>query len=109
MKQTINDDEAEEMRLNMLCWAESGVDYDRAVSLAIFCCRSPHRWLKINALHCFGYIARVYKKLDLEQVLSLIKEARHSTDSEIAGAAYDALEDLETFLPGFTAQTASPT
>ena len=98
-----NSDASETMRLDMLRWAESGDDYDKAFHLAVLGFRSSDRWLKVNALHCFGYIARVYRTLDLDQALPLLYAARDSADSEISGAAYDALDDLETFLPGLTA------
>lgn len=96
-----NNDASESMRLDMLRWAESGNDYDKAVSLAVLCSRSSDRWLQVNALHCFGYIARVYKRLDLGEALPLIHAARGSADAEVSGAAQDALDDLETFLPHF--------
>lgn len=91
---------SENTRLEMLRWAESGEDYNKALGLALAYARSSDHWLRINALHCFGYIARVYGKLDLEAVLPLLHEAKGNTvDTEVAAAAQDALDDLEVFLP----------
>lgn len=96
------DKTSRDVRLDLLRLVESGEDYDAAVNLSIACAKSPDRWLRINALHCFGYIARVYGRLDLEAALPWIKDALGDTnDTEIAAAAQDALDDLEVFLPGF--------
>ena len=93
--------DAEAMRLDLLRWSESGEDYDKALALAVMCARSPDRWLRVNALHCFGYIARVYGRLDLDAVLPILREAQDDiSDTEAAAAAQDALDDLEVFLPG---------
>jgi len=89
----------EDVRLKLLRLSESGEDYDKALGLALECVRSSDRWLRINALHCFGYIARVYGRLDLDVVLPLLREAQgNTTDTEAAAAAQDALDDLEVFL-----------
>lgn len=104
MSPASTDKACESTRLELLRLAESGEDYEKALILAVECARSPDRWLRINALHCFGYIARVYGRLELEVALPLLHEARHeATDVEVAAAAQDALSDLEVFLPGFKA------
>ena len=96
---------SEKTRLDLLRWSESGEDYDRALALAVACAGS--RWLRINALHCFGYIARVYGRLDLETAMPILHEARsNASDAEVAAAAQDALDDLEVFLPESTENRA---
>ena len=93
------DADSETMRLDLLRWSESGENYDKALALAVTCARSPDRWLRINALHCFGYIARVYGRLDLDTALPILREAQDDvSDTEVAAAAQDALDDLDVFL-----------
>ena len=96
-------DDSEKLRLDLLRWSESGEDYDKALALAVTCAQSADRWLRINALHCFGYIARVHGRLHLETVMPILREAQsNASDAEVAAAAQDALDDLEVFLPEFT-------
>lgn len=85
----------------MLYLSESGMHYDEAVGLSVEHAESEIRDLRMNALHCFGYIARVYRKLDLEAVLPLLRKAEVDPDTWVSAAARDALDDIEVFLPGF--------
>ena len=103
MSQDKEDDRVEAVRLDLLRLAESGEDYEAALSLAIRCAGAPDRWLRVTALHSFGYVARVYGRLDLAVVLPLLHAARDDPDAEVIAAADDALEDIETFLPGIAA------
>ena len=97
-----------DIRLELLRLSESGEDYDKALGLALECVRSSDRWLRINALRCFGYIARVYGRLDLDVVLPLLRKAQGNTiDTEAAAAAQDALDDLEIFLGESMSRTSS--
>ena len=97
----------EKARLDLLRWSESGEDHGKALALAVTCAGSADRWLRINALHCFGYIARVYGRLDLETAMPILREAQgNGSDAEIAAAAQDALDDLEVFLPQSTGNRA---
>lgn len=106
MNHTIANRAPENVRLELLRLSESGEDYDKALGLALECVRSPDRWLRINALHCFGYIARVYGRLDLDAVLPLLQKAQGNTiDTEVAAAAQDTLDDLEVFLTGSVPKT----
>lgn len=89
----------EAMRQDMLRLSESGQDYDRALDLAVMCSHSADRWLRVNALHCFGYIACVYGKLDTQRVLPLLHNAGADEDFEVSAAARDAMDDLDVFLP----------
>ena len=89
----------EDVRLELLRLSESGEEYEKALGVALECVDSSDRWLRNNALHCFGYIARVYGRLDLEAVLPLLRNAQsNTTDAEAAAAAQDALDDLGVFL-----------
>lgn len=104
MSSATNDGASESIRRELLRCAESGEAYEEALGLALARTRSPDRWLRVNALHCFGYIARVYGRLDLDAALPLLHEAQANTaDPELAAAVQDALDDLTVFLPGFTA------
>lgn len=97
-----------DVRLELLRLSESGKDYDKALGLALECVCSSDRWLRINALHCFGYIARVYGHLDLDVVIPLLREAQsNATDTEVAAAAQDALDDLEIFLAESMSKTSN--
>ena len=99
----MDEDITDETRRKLLYLAESGEDYDEALALSIYCTQSPQRWLRVNAFHCFGYIARVYGRLDLDVALPLISKGEEDADPEVAAAARDALDDLKHFLPGFKA------
>lgn len=92
---------ADEIRKEMIYLSESGLHYDEALRLSVEHAESEIRDLRMNALHCFGYIARVYKKLNLEAVLPLIRKAEVDSDAWVSAAARDALDDIEIFLPDF--------
>lgn len=91
----------DEIRKAMLCFSESGEDYEKALKLSVEYAKSEIRDLRVNALHCFGYIARVYRKLDMDIILPLLREAEANPDIMVSAAARDALDDIEVFLPGF--------
>ena len=94
------EDEIEKI-YELISLSESGECYNEALSLSVVYAQSPRRWLRVNALHCFGYIARVYGRLDVDVALPLIRKGEMDADPEVAAAARDALDDLEHFLPGF--------
>ena len=91
--------DTESTRRELLRLAESGEDYDAALTLALSCAHDTDWWLRINALHCFGYIARVYRRLDRKSVQPLLLSASEDGDAGVAAAAQDALDDIETFRP----------
>lgn len=91
--------EEDEIRKKMLHLAESGESYEEALKLSADCAESESKNLRINALHCFGYIARVYKKLDMDVALPLLRKAGVDPDIMVSAAARDALDDIEVFLP----------
>lgn len=101
-----NNDSTMNKVYELISLAESGEDYDQALSLTAVCAESPDQTLRMNALHCFGYIARVYRRLDLDIALPLIHKGEQDPVPDVAAAARDALEDLEVFLPGFKAERA---
>lgn len=91
--------ESDEIRKEMIYFSESGFHYDEALKTSVAHAESEVRDLRMNALHCFGYIARVYGKLDLETVLPLLRKAEVDPDIWVSAAARDALDDIGTFLP----------
>lgn len=91
----------DEIRRKMLHVSESGKDYEEALRLSVDCAESESRNLRVNALYCFGYIARVYKRLDMRVALPLLRKAEVDPDIMVSAAARDALDDIEVFLPGF--------
>ena len=93
----------DEIRRKMLHLSESGKNYEEALKLSIDYAESEIMGLRVNALHCFGYIARVYKRLDLGVALPLLRKAEVDPDIRVSAAARDALDDIEVFLPGFKA------
>lgn len=93
----------DEIRRKMLHLSESGKNYEEALKLSIDYAESEIMDLRVNALHCFGYIARVYKRLDLGVALPLLRKAEVDPDIMVSAAARDALDDIEVFLPGFKA------
>jgi len=93
--------ENDEIRKRMLYFSESGTDYEDALKLSVEWAESESKDLRINALHCFGYIARVYKKLDMDIALPLLRKAEVDPDIMVSAAARDALDDIEVFLPEF--------
>lgn len=87
----------------LISLAESGEDYDQALTMAVAYTKSSDPSLRMNALHSFGYIARVYGRLDLSVALPLLRRGEKDADPEVAAAARDALDDLGVFLRGFKA------
>lgn len=90
----------DEIRRRMLHLSESGSNYEEALRLSIDFATSEIRDLRVNALHCFGYIARVYGMLDVGVALPLLRKAEVDPDIMVSAAARDALDDIEVFLPG---------
>lgn len=88
-----------EIRKEMLYLSESGDDYENALKMSVEYAESENRDLRTNALHCFGYIARVYRKLDMDVALPLILKAEVDPDIMVCAAARDALDDIKMFLP----------
>lgn len=57
------------------------------------------------ALTCFGHLARLHRNVgDVERVAALLR-ARAAENSPLAGAAADALDDMEIFM-GFKANAS---
>jgi len=50
------------------------------------------------AILCFGHIARLHRKLDLDMVLPIIKEATNDQSPFVRGHAESALDDIEIFI-----------
>ena len=94
--------ETESIRRTLIRSAESGSDYGSALDLAIQYATSSDDGLRTNAFQCFGYMARVYRKLDLDRVLLILRHAaKGDSDWRARGAAQDALGDMTMFLPSF--------
>lgn len=83
----------------MLHLSESGYNYVGAMRLSVEHAESENRDLRTNALHCFGYIARVYRRLDMDVALPLILKAKLEPDVMVSAAARDALDDIKMFMP----------
>lgn len=94
-----HDDQLTDKIHELISLAEGGQEYGAALSRAVAYAKSPEPSLRMNALHCLGYIARVYGRLDLDVALPLLREGENDPVPDVAAAARDALDDLEVFLP----------
>jgi hypothetical protein len=57
----------------------------------------PTKWVRWNAVTCFGHIARIDRRLDIELVVPRLVALR--ADAEIAPNVEDTLDDIEWFMP----------
>lgn len=55
-------------------------------------------WIKGCGIECFGHIARIYRKLDLEAVKEILKESLKSESKIVARKAKEAAEDISIFM-----------
>lgn len=82
---------------------------DALVSAAFY--DADWRWVQDNCLHfvnsslpdvrrlsiiCFGHLARIHGKLELDKVLPVLKELRN--DAELGETAADIFEEIEFFI-----------
>ena len=61
---------------------------------------SSHTDSKVRgiAILCFGHLARIHGQLHIEKVMPIINKALIDKDDFIRGHAYDAKDDINTFL-----------
>ena len=61
---------------------------------------SSHSDSKVRgiAILCFGHLARIHGQLHIEKVMPIINKALIDKDNFIRGHAYDAKDDINTFL-----------
>lgn len=50
------------------------------------------------ALTCLGHLARIHRKLDLDEVIPVLEAMRDN--EQVGGRAEDALDDIRMFIPG---------
>ncbi len=75
-----------------------GEDYDLAMEKSLEFSNSPDNLLKGCAFICFGHLARLYGKLDLEKVIPIFKANQHTEDPVLKGKMEDAISDITFFL-----------
>jgi len=57
-----------------------------------------HPVLRGLAVICFGHVAMMHKQLDYERIVPLLQRIRRE-EPDLAGSAYDALTDIQQFVP----------
>ena len=73
-------------------------DWRWAQELCIEYAKHPDSDVAGLAVTCFGHLARIHGKLDLERVLPILEELKQ--DEKIGGRVDDALGDIRMYMPG---------
>ena len=84
--------------LALLNLVMNGNDYEKAMKSSLDFARENSEWIKGCGIECFGHIARIYKKIDLEAVKEILKESLKSESKIVAGKSKEAVEDISLFM-----------
>ena len=84
--------------LALLNLVMNGNDYEKAMKSSLEFAKENSDWIKGCGIECFGHIARIYKKLDLEAVKGILRESLKSDSKIVAGKAKEAVEDISMFM-----------
>jgi RNA-splicing ligase RtcB len=94
----INSENENDRILALLNLVMNGNDYEKAMESSLEFAKENSEWIKGCGIECFGHIARIYKKLDLEAVKEILKESLKSESKIVAGKAEEAVEDISLFM-----------
>ncbi|MEE1962245.1 hypothetical protein SAMN04487891_103260 [Flagellimonas taeanensis] len=88
----------EEKIIGLLGLVLYGEDYNLAIEKSLEFSNSPDNLIKGCAFICFGHLARLHGKLDLDRVIPVFKANQHTEDSVLKGKMEDAISDIVFFL-----------
>ncbi len=94
----INSENENDKILALLNLVINGNDYEKAMKSSLEFAKENSEWVKGCGIECFGHIARIYKKIDLENVKGILKESLKSESKIVAGKAKEAVEDISMFM-----------
>jgi hypothetical protein len=94
----LNSENENDRILALLNLVMNGNNYEKAMESSLEFAKENSEWVKGCGIECFGHIARIYKKLDLEAVKEILKESLKSDSKIVAGKANDAAEDIAHFM-----------
>ncbi len=94
----LNSENENDRILALLNLVMNGNDYEKAMQSSLEFAKENSEWIKGCGIECFGHIARIYKKLDLEAVKEILKESLKSESKIVTGKAKDAVEDISLFM-----------
>ena len=73
-------------------------DYDLSMEKSIKFAKKESQWLKGCGIECFGHIARIHKKIDLDSVTGIISDGLKSKNKLIVGKSESAIDDITHFI-----------
>jgi len=73
-------------------------NYDFSMKKSIEFTKKKSEWIKGCGIECFGHIARIHKKIDLNNVKEILKDGLKSKSKVIRGKSEDAIDDITHFL-----------
>jgi hypothetical protein len=96
--ENLNSENEKDRILALLNLVINGNNYEIAMESALDFSKENSVWIKGCGIECFGLIARIYKKLDLEAVKEILKESVKGESEIVSAKAKEALEDIFLFL-----------
>jgi len=73
-------------------------DYNLSMKKSIEFTQKESEWIVCCGIECFGHIARLHKKIDLNSVKEIISRGLKSKSKIIAGKCESAIDDITHFL-----------
>lgn len=73
-------------------------NYDLSMKKSIEFTYSKSEWVRACGILCFGHIARIYGKIELEPVKEILINGLVDNSKIIAGKSEDAIEEITQFL-----------
>lgn len=73
-------------------------NYDLSMKKSIEFSQKNSEWVKACGIECFGHIARLYKKIELDSVQAIITSGLKSKSKIISGKSESAIDDIVHFL-----------
>ena len=73
-------------------------NYDLSMKKSIEFAQKNSEWVKACGIECFGHIARLYRKIDLDSVKGILNDGLKNKNNIIAGKSESAIDDLTHFL-----------
>ena len=73
-------------------------DYNLSMEKSIEFAMKESEWIKGCGIECFGHIARLHKKIDLDSIKGIISDGLKSDSKIIVGKSESAVDDITEFL-----------
>jgi hypothetical protein len=84
--------------MGLLSIVQKSGDYNLSMKKSLEFTQSDSDWIKGCGIECFGHIARIYDKIEINIIKEVLKGGLKSKSKLIKGKSEDAIDDITHFL-----------